>query len=291
VRRWSKRAKKSPPEPHIDHGTKPHNLAAYVEKWRLSNVLKISGTVTGDIFKVDYRAQPAILKIFKSRNAGRWPARALEAFQGQGAVHLFEQDQGACLMEFAEGPSLKTLVEKDGDNSATEILCQTIAKLHTSELHPFGDLPTLDTHFESLFERAKREIPGSLYRSGANMIKKLLRSPRKIKVLHGDLHHENVLFSSKRGWLAIDPKGLVGEDAYEVANTFYNPRSLSGKIGSLESIQTRCHIFSERLNRDSRRILEFTFAHGCLSAAWHEEDEESPVQVLAIAQKILSLLN
>ena len=45
---------------------------------------------------------------------------------------------------------------------------------------------------------------------------------RDVRVLHGDIHHHNIRQSS-RGWLAFDPKGLVGERTYDCANTLCNP--------------------------------------------------------------------
>jgi hypothetical protein len=47
---------------------------------------------------------------------------------------------------------------------------------------------------------------------------------RDVVVLHGDMHHENILKFSSRGWLAIDPKGLVGERGFDYANIFCKPR-------------------------------------------------------------------
>ena len=38
--------------------------------------------------------------------------------------------------------------------------------------------------------------------------------------LHGDLHHDNVLDFGPRGWLAIDPHGLLGERGFDFANIF-----------------------------------------------------------------------
>ena len=42
-------------------------------------------------------------------------------------------------------------------------------------------------------------------------------------VLHGDIHHDNILDFGKRGWLAIDPKRLQGERGFDYANLFCNP--------------------------------------------------------------------
>src|SRR5438128_12681264 len=42
-------------------------------------------------------------------------------------------------------------------------------------------------------------------------------------LLHGDLHHDNILSATRQPWLAIDPKGLIGEPAYEVGAWLRNP--------------------------------------------------------------------
>jgi type IV secretion system protein VirD4 len=45
----------------------------------------------------------------------------------------------------------------------------------------------------------------------------LLAEPRDVGVLHGDLHHDNVLDFGARGWLAIDPNDIV--ETYGPHNT------------------------------------------------------------------------
>jgi streptomycin 6-kinase len=92
-----------------------------------------------------------------------------------------------------------------------------------------------------------------------------------VRPLHGDLHHENVFFGV-RGWLALDPKGLVGDPAFDVANLFYNPidrDDLRTDPRRMHSVASR---FAKVLRRDQRTILDHGFAHACLSAAWHVED-------------------
>jgi streptomycin 6-kinase len=62
----------------------------------------------------------------------------------------------------------------------------------------------------------------SIYLRSAALAERLLSDPREVRVLHGDIHHRNIR-QSARGWLAFDPKGLVGERTYDCANTLYNP--------------------------------------------------------------------
>lgn len=44
-----------------------------------------------------------------------------------------------------------------------------------------------------------------------------------VAALHGNLHHDNALNFRARGWLALDPKQLVGERGVDFANIFTNP--------------------------------------------------------------------
>jgi streptomycin 6-kinase len=53
--------------------------------------------------------------------------------------------------------------------------------------------------------------------------RELLANLSEVVVLHGDIHRCNVLDFGHRGWLASDPKGLVGERYCDLANLFCNP--------------------------------------------------------------------
>ena len=109
-------------------------------------------------------------------------------------------------------------------------------------------------------------------------------------MLHGDIHHENILKSSIRGWLAIDPQCLSGELTNATANTFFNPNGFLDMAESKFTIEQRSEIFSECLNIDKKRILEFAFAYECLSAAWCIEDGQEAESTLRIAYRIRDIL-
>ena len=61
------------------------------------------------------------------------------------------------------------------------------------------------------------QIPKSLVYETKQIFFELTESQGKTLLLHGDLHHDNILFDKKRGWLAIDPKGIIGEAEIEVS--------------------------------------------------------------------------
>src|SRR5690606_4449317 len=90
--------------------------------------------------------------------------------------------------------------------------------------------------------------------------------------LHGDLHHENILLGD-RGWLAIDPKGLVGDPVFDVANLFLNPRG-NGLSRNEARAAAMAETLAPALGRPVEQILEWAFAYSLLSAAWHRQDEQ-----------------
>ncbi len=101
---------------------------------------------------------------------------------------------------------------------------------------------------------------------GAALAERLLADPREVRVLHGDLHHRNIRQSS-RGWLAFDPKGVVGERTYDCANTLCNP-PISGIVHNEARLLTNAAILADALGLDLSRLLAFTYAYACLSASW-----------------------
>jgi streptomycin 6-kinase len=139
-------------------------------------------------------------------------------------------------MERAMGSrSLLDMAVNGGDVGASEILAGTVARLHRPRATaPPPTLIPLERHFASLFERAS-EHP-LLGRSAATA-RVLFDTPRGVSPLHGDLHHSNVLDGGPRGWLAIDPKGLLGERTYDVANLLGNPWSHGEIVHSTERVR------------------------------------------------------
>ena len=111
--------------------------------------------------------------------------------------------------------------------------------------------------------------------------------PSAIVPLHGDLHHDNII-SSDRGWLAIDPKGLLGDPAYETANVFINPERADKIASDPKRIAARADILSQRLGYNRKRILGWAAAHAALSACWDLADGNAITGQLACLPNLLS---
>jgi streptomycin 6-kinase len=103
-------------------------------------------------------------------------------------------------------------------------------------------------------------------------------------LLHGDFHHYNIL-QSERGWLAIDPKGVIGPAGYEIGPLMLNPwNSLSDRDSFKIKAERRVSILSERLNWEREKILNWATAHAVLSAWWSIADQMDEAYALRCAE-------
>jgi streptomycin 6-kinase len=267
-------------------------VSTYLRAWNLSCPVNIASTPTSEVYRVQSPSGPAVLKVLTPKGPEEQKgACALEYFQGIGAVRLIRFDKGAHLLEDAGEENLAYLVSQNRDEEATRIAADVLDRLHQTRTNvPPTDLWPLEQWFHALFFRVgQKECPED-FRDAASIAKELLANPNRIGVLHGDIHHENILLSPSRGWLAIDPKGLWGEATFDAANLFYNPMH-SAIRKDKGRIETTARILSERLGLKYERILRFAFVYGYLSAAWTVEDGlGDPTPTLEIARQIRLLL-
>ena len=123
---------------------------------------------------------------------------------------------------------------------------------------------------------------GGILRVAAETAADLLATQRDVVVLHGDMHHENVLRFSSRGWLAIDPKGLVGERGFDYANIFCNPDSETATMPG--RLARQAQVVAETAGLEHSRLLAWILAWAGLSAAFRFEDGASANSALRIAE-------
>ena len=107
-------------------------------------------------------------------------------------------------------------------------------------------------------------------------------------LMHGDFHHFNIL-SSERGWLIIDPKGVIGPACYEVGPLLMNPWDDLLSKDYRQMTKRRIDILHERLGFERERIREWGVAHAILSAWWDIEENTVPEYSLAVAEMIAGL--
>ena len=113
-------------------------------------------------------------------------------------------------------------------------------------------------------------MPTSLVEKAEALFEELFQSMGDPLVLHGDLHHYNILSAQREPWLAIDPKGVVGEAEYEVGAFMRN--RLSHQPNPEEILKRRIDIFADILGFDKERMVGWGMAQAVLSLAWSIED-------------------
>ena len=267
---------------------------AYLSRWKLIPDGSPIITTNARLLPVRYGGEPAMLKlaIAEEERAGHM---LMEWWDGDGAARVLARADEAVLMERAKGTAtLADMAYAGQDDEACRKLCAVAARLHAPRAKPIVGLVPLSRWFREL-EPAAASHGGILARC-AESARTLLTEPREVVVLHGDLHHGNVLDFGVRGWLAIDPKGLVGERGFDFANTFTNTsfyddptRPLATRSGRF---LRRLEVVAEcRQSSNGNVCYTGSSAWTGLSAAWFLGDGDPAAINLQIAELAAAELN
>lgn len=266
----------------------------FPQRWRLRRPQLLADTRTSRVWQVlRDDGSPAVVKAIKPPGLDELGGTPLLRWRrGEGLVRLYAANGRRQLLEYAGATSLGRFLTDHGDAPATGIAAEVLARLgHPSRTPVPASLTPLSTYFASLFARARGRPAGDPYREAARLAERLLRATREVRPLHGDLHHDNIL-RGPRGWLAIDPRGLIGDAAFDAANLLYNPLARDDLCLAPEHLHRRAETYARALGRELPQILAYAYAYGCLSAAWHAEDGNAVDEArgLAVAAKVLELL-
>ncbi|MBM3544626.1 MAG: hypothetical protein FJX44_09010 [Alphaproteobacteria bacterium] len=272
---------------HAGRSTRPSNSLSdpetfepYLSRWALAPDGDPIVTERSRLLAVRWNGQPAMLKIAVEPEE-RFGAHLMAWWEGNGAARVYARDDDALLMERAEGTgSLARMVRDGKDDEASRIICAVASRLHEPRQQPAPELIPLTRRFAELSPMAAAH--GGVLRLAEKTARKLLAAPQDITVLHGDLHHGNVLDFRSRGWLAIDPKGLIGERGYDFANIFCNP----DPVAALSSgrLARQASVVAEAAKLDRTRLLKWIVAHAGLSAAWFIGEGEDATPQLTVAE-------
>lgn len=218
--------------------------------------------------------RPVVLKV-AHRAGDEWKSgEVVHAFDGRGMVRVLEYEDGAALLQrVIPGGALVEVTTCGRDDRATAILADVVAAM-TPDSPPRWCPTVKDWHraFAWYLSTGDAQIPAALVTRASSMYAELCETQRETRLLHGDLQHYNILEDRERGWLAIDPKGVVGEVEYELGAALRNPAELPDVFADTATIERRIGVWSSRLCVDANRVLRWAFAQAVLSAIWHVED-------------------
>ncbi len=233
-----------------------------------------------------------ILKIGFDRDSLKREENALLAFKGYGCVKLiqYNNDLGVLLMEeVLPGTPLKVLFPKQ-EQESIQIASQVIKRLHTAFLPKNNSFVTLE-HWLSILDQ-EWDVPEIYLKKARSLSRKLLRGCEKNVLLHGDLHHDNILSSQENSWLVIDPKGIVGDQSFEVASFIRNPLPELLEQSDLKNlIENRIQSFSKYLNIREERLRAWSYVHAVLSMCWMLEDNLDPQNVFELVKLFYLIVN
>jgi streptomycin 6-kinase len=243
------------------------NLKVQDEPFELSYNF-VAPAVTAD-------GREVVLKLAVPSQDFLYELEALKRFRRKMVQLLdYDDEKGIILLErLKPGQMLSTIVD---DEVATRIAVSVLKDLWIPADKDCS-LPTTKNREASL-TALRNEHPNGLgpistqlLEEAAYFFKKLNETSTQSYLLHGDLHHYNIL-SKHNSWIVIDPQGLIGDREYDLIQYLLNRLP---EEDCKEVIQKRIDIFAEELGLDKERILMWGIAHSVLSTAWSVEDNEN----------------
>jgi streptomycin 6-kinase len=261
------------------------------ERWSLKVLppFKLNYNYVAPVQRAD--GSKAVLKIgFPKDKEFKIEIEALEVFNGEGIERLLEVDRENWAILIEQVTPGVPLSEMGDDEEATKILASVMKKLW-KPLPEKNNFITISEWMKAIPEYMDRHrnstgpLPINLVEKAQRLFEELIATSEKPVLVHGDLHHDNVLSSDRDDWLAIDPKGIAAERAYETAAMTRNPYETMKDVKNLKEVLTnRIMILSKELDLDPQRVLKWGLAQTVLSAVWNVESAKGPDHAIKIAE-------
>ncbi|MGM0803748.1 MAG: aminoglycoside phosphotransferase family protein [Bacillota bacterium] len=224
-----------------------------------------------------------VLKVVVDQKEFEAELRALQLLSGESTVKVlaFEKERGIMVLERIRPGQTLAEIEED---KATLIAANVMKKLMVpapvdsnlpTVLDRENSLKRIYQHYNSYHPVSKATIEEALF-----ITEKLNISIDEPYLLHGDLHHYNILANGDF-WTIIDPKGLIGDREYEVVQYLLNKLP---EHGVEEITEKRIDIFVDVLNLNKERVLLRAYSHAVLATCWTIEDDHVKESFLSTIQ-------
>lgn len=214
---------------------------------------------------------PAVLKVSFPHPGNDHEPDAFVAWGGRGAVTLYERDDAryAMLLERATPVTLGEAAEGDEVVTVAARLGRRLAVPA-----PAG-LPRLSERADAWEEELRKDaaelthaLPRPVLDAALATVRELGRSQPETLV-HGDLHGRNILRAEREPWLAVDPKGYVGDPAYD-AGTLLKSRAFT--LAEADDLHAAVHrviaVYADAAELDRERVRRWAQLHAVQAAFW-----------------------
>lgn len=269
------------------------SLPTLVEKYAQKWLLHIEGPVEKlsyhYVVKVrDDRERPLILKL---GIPGKDVTREIYTTQ------LYNGERFAKLEAFNEADGVLLLERLEPGMMLSEVKDEETAILHYIDVWKairrpgMQSFPSIYQWFAVLDEYAAAHpqkdgpISSTLLEQAALYAKEIQTTSAGDELLHGDLHHYNILYDQERGWCGIDPKGVVGDMYFDFVPILFN------ELYSLSDLKRRVERICSLLEIDKKRLLKASLALLTLQTRWALEDKGNWREMLTVIQWLDDLLN
>lgn len=243
---------------------------------------------------------PVVVKVAPDRPSLSDELQTLLFWNGQGAVQVLEYDSAQSVMLLERLNPGVPLATVEDDEAATHIFAQVARQiaLPPPAVHHFEPVENWAADLQRLRQRyggGTGPLPSGLIELAEGLFIQLLSSQAPRVLLHGDLHHWNILSAQRQPWLAVDPQGKIGEPCAEVGAWLRNPLpGLFQRSNPQRLLARRVDILAETLGFDRQRIIGWGICRAALSAWWNIEDTHSETsgwqEVMRVAEILAELL-
>jgi len=256
----------------------PSYISLYEKQWHFKALRSFNDAQFNVVLDAVQDNKSVVFKCCVPNKEFKTEVLALSHYNGIGSVRLIESDidHGAMLLEkIVPGTSLEKC---ESIEEATQHAISVCKKLHGS-IDDEQSFPTIENWFQGLYRTSDQAINKKLLDQAKLLSRDLLESQTNRFLLHGDLHYANLILNND-DYVAIDPKGVIGESEFEIPL----PRVNSGV--TQEKLLQHLDCFIELSGFDKNRIYQWVFVKAILAACWTVEDSGS---VTDFTKKFLSV--
>ncbi|MFJ5225489.1 aminoglycoside phosphotransferase family protein [Streptomyces sp. NPDC088400] len=264
----------------------PGRAADFLERWELRLTGPSLHGMCALVLPVECAdGTPAMLKLQYLDGESDGEPVALRVWDGDGAVRLLRSDDvtGTMLLERLHTRDLNGVDSREAVRILAELLAHLTAFEAPEGMRTLGDIAArmiddVPVVSKSLPDEGERR----LLRDCAAALREVVGEPGD-RLLHWDLHYENVLASDREPWLAIDPKPLAGDPGFDLMP------ALDNRFDASETLW-RFDLMTEVLGLDRERARAWTLGRVLQNSLWHVLDGEralDPDQV-SIARSLLA---
>lgn len=263
----------------------PRLVRDLLDEWDLTPDGEPMHGYTALVVPVAADAGPSVLKVVFPHDEGKHEALALRHWDGKGAVKLIRADpqRGGLLLERLRATDLTEVPVL----SACSAVARLYRHLHVPAPAQLVPLTKYVDEWTEDLSRLPREtpLPRRVVEQAVHLGRSFVTDAASVgRLIHGDLHYENVLDGDRAPWLAIDPKPVSGDPHYELAPLLWNRWDEAVATGDVrKAIRKRFHMVVDEAGLNQERARDWVIVREAHNAMWATEDGEDDRVTTAMA--------